>query len=123
MSEFVTERLGPPAIRFAGLQIWIHGRQFPESMDHWDGNWLNVTAHCDQAGASVWATGAILDTIGLLRFRDELEQLPQTLSANRGGRWLLRWIGPKPPNFFATTYNRGGAVRTKSSPTEIFVGE
>ncbi len=33
-----------------------------------------------QAGGSVWATGAILDTVGLLRFRDELERLYQTLS-------------------------------------------
>jgi hypothetical protein len=28
----------------------------------------------------VWASGAILDTIGLLRFRDELQRLHQTLS-------------------------------------------
>jgi multisubunit Na+/H+ antiporter MnhG subunit len=41
---------------------------------------FNVTAHCGQAAGSAWANGAILDTIGLLRFRDELERLHQTLS-------------------------------------------
>jgi hypothetical protein len=32
------------------------------------------------ARASVWATGAILDSVGLVRFRDELERLHKTLS-------------------------------------------
>ena len=66
MGHPTPEQLGPPSLRLAAFQLWVH--------------WLNVTAHCGQAGASVWATGAILDTIGLLRFRDELEQLHQTLS-------------------------------------------
>jgi hypothetical protein len=80
MSYPSPEQLGPPSVRLGAFKLWVHGRQFPEAQDRWDGNWLNVTAHCGQAGASVWATGAILDTIGLLRFRDELERLHQTLS-------------------------------------------
>jgi hypothetical protein len=74
------EQLGPPSLRLSAFQLWVHGWQFPEARDKWDGNWLNVTVHCGQAGASVWAAGAILDTIGLLRFRDGLERLHQTLS-------------------------------------------
>lgn len=74
------EQLGPAALRLSAFQLWVHNRQFPGAQDKWDGNWLNVTAHCGHAGGSVWATGAILDTIGLLRFRDELERLHQTLS-------------------------------------------
>ena len=62
------------------LQFWVHSRQFPGAHDQWDGNWLNVTVHCGEGGASVWATGPILDTIGVLRFRDELERLHRTLS-------------------------------------------
>src|SRR5688572_5706046 len=80
MSYPSPEQLGPPSVRLRAFQLWVHGRQFPDAQDRWDGNWLNVTAHCGQAGASVWTTGAILDTIGLLRFRDELERLHQTLS-------------------------------------------
>lgn len=52
--------LGEPALRVAGFQLWVHGREFPESEDYDDGNWLRVTAHCGASGASVWAQGAIL---------------------------------------------------------------
>jgi hypothetical protein len=39
-------RLGNPEIDFRGLQIWIHGRQFPEfTGEYWDDNWLRVTVH------------------------------------------------------------------------------
>jgi len=39
-------KLGMPDLKLEGLQIWIHGRQFPDAADYWDGNWLRVTAHC-----------------------------------------------------------------------------
>jgi hypothetical protein len=61
----VPEQLGPPSLHLKAFQFWVHGRQFPEAQDRWDGNWLNVTVHCGEAGASVWATGAILDTAQL----------------------------------------------------------
>lgn len=80
MTLRTVEALGPPSFRFEIFQLWVHGRQFPDAQDRWDANWLNVSAHCGHAGASVWATGAIVDTIGLLRFREELERLHQTLS-------------------------------------------
>lgn len=40
------ENLGEPDLSVGGLRIWIHGRQFPDSTDYWDGNWLRVTAYC-----------------------------------------------------------------------------
>ena len=52
--------LGEPALKVAGFQLWVHGREFPESKDYYDGNWLRVTAYCGASGASVWAQGAIL---------------------------------------------------------------
>jgi hypothetical protein len=66
------EAYGPPAIHVGALKIWVHGYQFPESTDAWDGNWLRVTAHCAASGASVVVTGAILDTVSFLRFYREL---------------------------------------------------
>jgi hypothetical protein len=60
MSEREAKNFGPPAIAVGGLQIWVHGRQFPESEDYWDGNWLRVTAHCGAAEAEVWVSGAII---------------------------------------------------------------
>ena len=80
MKEPVADQLGTPAVRLAGFELWVHGRQFPDSQDYWDGNWLNVTAHCGAAGGSVWASGAILDTVSIRRFHDGLAGLHRTLS-------------------------------------------
>lgn len=52
-------KFGTPDLKLQGLQIWVHGRQFPDAADYWDGNWLRVTAHCGESGASVFATGSI----------------------------------------------------------------
>ncbi len=52
---------GEPSLRVAGLEIWVHGRESPGAQDHWDGNWLRVTARCVTPGASrVHAEGPIL---------------------------------------------------------------
>lgn len=64
--------LGPPAIQLDALRIWVHGYQFPEATDAWDGNWLRVTARCVVLGASVEVAGAILDSVSFLRFQREL---------------------------------------------------
>ena len=49
-------------LKLEGLQIWVHGRQFPDLHDYWDGNWLRVTAHCGGSGASIGA--AAEDVLG-----------------------------------------------------------
>jgi len=69
------EELGAPDLKAAGLQLWIHGRQFPDSPDYYDGNWLRVTAHTGAAGASVWASGAILMVPDLVRWADQCDAL------------------------------------------------
>jgi hypothetical protein len=69
--------LGPPALKVAGFQLWIHGRQFPDAQDYWDGNWLNVTAHCGANGASVWVSGAIVMVSDLAHWMAECEALYQ----------------------------------------------
>ncbi|HEX5031189.1 MAG TPA: hypothetical protein VFX78_07005 [Candidatus Eisenbacteria bacterium] len=90
MSRPNPEQLGPPSVSLGAFQLWVHGREFPKAKDRWDGNWLNVTAHCGGDGASVWASGAILDTVGLRRFRDELTWLQQTLA----GKAVLASLEP-----------------------------
>jgi len=69
------EELGAPDLKAAGLQLWIHGRQFPDSPDYYDGNWLRVTAHTGATGASVWASGAILMVPDLVRWADQCDAL------------------------------------------------
>jgi hypothetical protein len=67
--------LGEPALRVAGLQIWIHGREFPEAADERDANWLNVTAHCGAHGSAVWAQGTMLEITDLEGFAGACEAL------------------------------------------------
>ena len=70
--EGVTNReLGPPALKIAGFQLWVHGRQFLEAEDAYDGNWLRVTGHCGASGASVWVQGALLMVTDIERFGSE----------------------------------------------------
>ncbi len=78
--EKFAENLGAPDIKLEGLQIWIHGRQFPSEKDYWDGNWLNVTAHCGAQGADVWTSGAILHVPDIARWLDSLEWMNKSLS-------------------------------------------
>lgn len=69
--NLMLENLGHPALKIAGFQLWVHGRQFPEAEDSDDGNWLRVTAHCGATGASVWAQGAILMVTDIASFGDQ----------------------------------------------------
>jgi hypothetical protein len=77
--EKYAENLGAPDIKLEGLQIWIHSRQFPNEKDYWDGNWLNVTAHCGKHGADVWASGPILHVPDLTRWLAALEEMTKPL--------------------------------------------
>ncbi len=60
MNENHIKQLGKPDVQVSGLQIWIHGRQFPDLNDYWDGNWLRATVHCKAKGSSVWVSGPII---------------------------------------------------------------
>jgi len=71
------EDLGAPDLKLAGLQLWVHGRQFPDATDYYDGNWLIVTAHCGSSGASVWTSGAILLVQDLVGWAQQCEALRQ----------------------------------------------
>jgi hypothetical protein len=73
------DKLGPPSLKIEGFALWVHGRQFPESQDFYDGNWLSVTGHCGASGASVWVQGAILMVTDLQRWADQCEILYQSL--------------------------------------------
>jgi len=75
-----TAKFGTPDLKLEGLQIWVHGRQFPDAADYWDGNWLRVTAHCGRSGASIFATGSIIHLSELDRWRVESEELLKKLS-------------------------------------------
>lgn len=62
--------LGDADLEFNGFRLWIHGRQFEQASDYWDGNWLNVTARVDSVTSHVSASGSFVhlsELAGLLR--------------------------------------------------------
>ena len=72
-------KLGKPDVEIASLRIWVHGRQFDDSQDYWDGNWLRVTAHCAEGGGSARIHGSILHLSEIDRFAAACEVLQSTL--------------------------------------------
>jgi len=69
------DELGEPTLKVVGFQVWVHGRERPLSADDDEDNWLRVTAHCGSSGASVWASGSILEAQDIVRLRHGCERL------------------------------------------------
>lgn len=81
---------GPPDIEIGTVRFWIHNRQFPDSTDFWDGNWLKATVACEAEGAIVWVSGPILHLSELKNWAAACQQMSETLS----GRADLSCIEP-----------------------------
>lgn len=84
------EELGAPDLVVSGLSVWIHGREFPDAIDYWDGNWLRVTAYCASSHSMVRTHGPIIHLGEVLGLHTECEALYRTLS----GSAALRCIEP-----------------------------
>ena len=105
------EQLGEPDLEIAGLRVWIHGRQFTQALDYWDGNWLRVTAYCAYPDSMVRTHGPLIhlgEVFGLLR---ECERLYQSLQ----GSAALRCIEPNLALEFIA--ESGGRIRIRLSIT------
>jgi hypothetical protein len=63
------EDYGRPDLKIAGFQLWIHGRERPGAAGE-DGDWLRVSAHCGDRGASVWVEGSIIMVGDIVTLRD-----------------------------------------------------
>lgn len=66
---------GNPDLEIHGLQLWVHGREFPASHDYYDGNWLLVTVHFCASGFDVRDQGALVLVTEILEFGEQCEQL------------------------------------------------
>ena len=82
MNEKFREQLGDPDIKISGLEIWIHGRQFPDTEDYWDGNWLRVTVHCSADSSSVWANGTFIHLPELYGWYESTLELNDSLKGS-----------------------------------------
>jgi hypothetical protein len=76
----IIHKLGDPDLKMNQFKLWIHGRQFPELDDFWDGNWLNVSAYCNESGASVYTNGAIVHLSEIEKWLNLCQDLNQKLS-------------------------------------------
>jgi hypothetical protein len=104
----IPEKLGRPDLRVAGFQVWVHGREAADAAGSEGANWLRGTAHCGALGASVWAAGAILETIDVALWAQQCDALAdgrtdhadlapvepdlqvQIRRIERLGRWVMR---------------------------------
>jgi hypothetical protein len=84
------DELEDPDLTMAGLKLWVHGRQFPDQEDYWDGNWLDVTARCVAEGATVSVSGPILHASELQSLHEGLKRL----HANPDGEVILDCLEP-----------------------------
>ena len=56
----IVKKYGKPQICIMGLNIWILGREFPESKDYEEGNWLNVIVECEDSKTHACTSGPLL---------------------------------------------------------------
>ena len=69
------DKLGEPNLDFAGLKLWVHGYQFQNSIDYWDGNWLRATAICSANGASVIVSGNFIRNTEIKDWHRAIDEL------------------------------------------------
>ena len=82
INEKLLKQLGEADLKISGLKLWVHGRQFPDMDDYWDGNWLNVTAYCSAAGSSVMVSGSFIHVPEIRRLHDSIVALNTTLTGS-----------------------------------------
>ncbi len=79
MKKIDIKVLDAPDISLSGLKIWISGRQFEDSTDFWDANWLVITAHCSSYFSEVIIQGPIIHLSELELWMSELQKLNETI--------------------------------------------
>jgi hypothetical protein len=73
----------PPSLVLGGLSLWVLDKAFPESVEWYDGTWLQVRAECNAPGSTVTSNGPLLtaEDIGRLLVGMEAMQRREAGSA------------------------------------------
>ncbi len=108
--------LKKPSLKILGFQMWVHGREFPDSQDYWDGNWLNVTVHCGRLNSDVWFTGSIVHLSELNRLKEDIEKLCITFK----GVIILDTMEPYLRIEFETTSKENIAMKVTFTPDHMY---
>jgi hypothetical protein len=61
-----------PDLRLSNLMICVHGREFPDNKDYWDGNWLYVTIICGDNSSEVNIYGPYMRSDEFLELKNIL---------------------------------------------------
>lgn len=64
-----------PSLALGGLSLWVLDKAFPESVEWYDGTWLQVRAECNAPGATVTANGPLLTAEDIGRLLDGMEAM------------------------------------------------
>ncbi len=64
-----------PYFNLGGFAIRIHGYEFPNATDYWDGNWLDVSCACTAPGATVTVRGPFVRINEIFDLLESLEAL------------------------------------------------
>jgi len=78
------DSLGEADLQIVGLRIWVHGRQFSDSTDYWDGNWLRITAFCKYGESQVRVHGYVIHLSEIAALLRGCESLSETLTGRTG---------------------------------------
>lgn len=112
------ERLGARDLSICGLRMWIHGRQFPDAADYWDGNWLRATAYCVYPHSTVrFLDQACIRVDELTSLLSGCEKMYATLS----GKAALTYMEPNLSAQLDVSTN--GHIRIKLSITPDYANE
>jgi hypothetical protein len=110
------EQFGEADLSICGLRLWIHGRQFPDAIDYWDGNWLRVTAFCTYPHSAVQIqNNACVRTDEVARLLAGCEKLYSTLD----GEAELKCMEPYISVEFAATARGHIGVKLSMTPDHI----
>jgi hypothetical protein len=69
------ESSDPPSLVLGGLRLWVLEKALPESVEWYDGRWLDVRAECRAPGSTVTASGPLLTVEDIRRLLTGMEAM------------------------------------------------
>jgi hypothetical protein len=102
---FENEDSDPPSLVLGGLRVWVLEKAFPETVEWFEGTWLQVRAECAAPGASVTVRGPLLTA-------EDLGRLLAGMEAMQRGEVRAVELSPLEPNLVVgLTGNSKGRLR------------
>jgi hypothetical protein len=69
------DKSDPPSLVLGGLSVWVVEQAVPESVEWYDGHWLQVRAECAAPGATVAVNGPLLTAEDIARLLAGMEAM------------------------------------------------